>query len=126
MSEVSLFPMPAESVSPQSRSVSSVTRPEQARLNRPVRNQVEMMLRDIDSLLAEDHPMDEGEVDGGPDPSQQMILGDALFEAELVEQLADRVLPSHHLNFTLYIATLQTNYSTLACNPDGFGNSPRL
>lgn len=56
MSEASLFPMPAESVSPQSRSVSSVTRPEQARLNRPVRNQVEMMLRDIDSLLAEDHP----------------------------------------------------------------------
>lgn len=56
MSEANLFPMTPESVSGQSRSVSSATRPEQARLNRPVRNQVEMMLRDIDSLLAEGHP----------------------------------------------------------------------
>jgi transposase len=32
------------------------TRRDQARLRQPVRNQVEMMLRDLDSLLAEDHP----------------------------------------------------------------------
>jgi transposase len=32
------------------------TRPEQARVLRPVRNQVEMMLRDLDSLVADDHP----------------------------------------------------------------------
>jgi len=34
-----------------------VTQLSQVRLNRPVRNQVEMMLRDLDSLLAEDHPV---------------------------------------------------------------------
>jgi transposase len=33
------------------------TLPEQARLRRPVRNQVEMMLRDLDSLISEDHPV---------------------------------------------------------------------
>ncbi len=31
------------------------TRPNEARLYRPVRNQVQMMLRDLDSLLPEDH-----------------------------------------------------------------------
>jgi hypothetical protein len=31
------------------------TRPEEARLYKPVRNQVEMMLRDLDSILPEDH-----------------------------------------------------------------------
>jgi len=34
-----------------------VTQLSQARLCRPVRNQVEMMFRDLDSLLAEDHPV---------------------------------------------------------------------
>ena len=34
-----------------------VTQAGQARLRRPVRNQVEMMLRDLDSLVAEDHPV---------------------------------------------------------------------
>jgi hypothetical protein len=33
----------------------SATRREQARLYKPVRNQVEMMLRDLDSLLPEEH-----------------------------------------------------------------------
>lgn len=33
------------------------TRREQARLRRPVRNQVEMMLRDLDSLVAQGHPV---------------------------------------------------------------------
>lgn len=33
------------------------TRTEGARVRRPVRNQVEMMLRDLDSLLPEDHPV---------------------------------------------------------------------
>ncbi len=32
------------------------TRPDQARLNRPVRNQLEWLPRDLDSLLADDHP----------------------------------------------------------------------
>ncbi len=34
-----------------------ITRPEQARIRRPVRNQVEMMTRDLDSLVSEDHPV---------------------------------------------------------------------
>ena len=33
------------------------TKPEEARLRRPVRNQVEMILRDLDSLVSEDHPV---------------------------------------------------------------------
>ncbi len=33
------------------------TLPNQARLRRPVRNQVEMILRDLDSLVSEDHPV---------------------------------------------------------------------
>lgn len=33
------------------------TMPEQARLRRPVRNQVEMILRDLDSLVSDDHPV---------------------------------------------------------------------
>lgn len=32
------------------------TRPEDARVRRPIRNQAEMMVRDLDSLVAEDHP----------------------------------------------------------------------
>lgn len=32
------------------------TRPEEARVRRPVRNQAEMMVRDLDSLVSEDHP----------------------------------------------------------------------
>ncbi len=31
--------------------------PDQARLRRPVRNQVEMILRDLDSLIPEAHPV---------------------------------------------------------------------
>lgn len=56
MFEESLFPELDGASSPKSRSAPSTTRPEQARLNRPVRNQVEVMLRDVDSLLAKDHP----------------------------------------------------------------------
>ena len=33
------------------------TRPEEARVRRPVRNQVEMMARDLDSLVPQDHPV---------------------------------------------------------------------
>lgn len=33
------------------------TRPDQARLRRPVRNQVEMIARDLDSLVPEEHPV---------------------------------------------------------------------
>ena len=32
------------------------TNPEHARVNRAVRNQAEMVIRDLDSLVAEDHP----------------------------------------------------------------------
>jgi transposase len=32
------------------------TRPEQARVNKPVRDQVEMVMRKLDSTVAEDHP----------------------------------------------------------------------
>lgn len=41
---------------PQPHAVAAPTRPEEARLRRPVRNQVQMMLRDLDSLVADDHP----------------------------------------------------------------------
>jgi transposase len=34
----------------------SATRPEEARVNKPVRDQVEIVLRNLDSTLAEDHP----------------------------------------------------------------------
>ena len=33
------------------------TLPDQARLRRPIRNQVEMILRDLDSIIPEDHPV---------------------------------------------------------------------
>jgi transposase len=36
---------------------STKTTPEQARVLRPVRNQVEMILRDLDSLISENHPV---------------------------------------------------------------------
>jgi transposase len=44
---------------PQAKTILQVvaTKPEQARLKRPVRNQVEMILRDLDSLISEDHPV---------------------------------------------------------------------
>src|ERR1700674_236443 len=48
--------LPMELPDPQPRPLASATRPDQARVRRPVRNQVEMMLRDLDSLLADDHP----------------------------------------------------------------------
>jgi transposase len=38
-------------------SPSVATTPDQARLKRPVRNQVEMLLRDLDSLIPDDHPV---------------------------------------------------------------------
>jgi transposase len=48
--------LPMELPSSQEPAPPAPTRREQARLRLPVRNQVEMMLRDLDSLLAEDHP----------------------------------------------------------------------
>ena len=53
MSQDTLFPLPeGREVPPR-----PATRPEDARVLRPVRNQVEMMLRDLDSLVPEDHPV---------------------------------------------------------------------
>ena len=51
MSEGTLFELPE----PQERPSKPPTRPEDARVLRPVRNQAQMMVRDLDSLLAEDH-----------------------------------------------------------------------
>lgn len=42
-------------LNPGARTGSS-TRPQDARVLRPVRNQTEMMVRDLDSLVADDHP----------------------------------------------------------------------
>lgn len=49
------LPMQLPEARPPSPSV--WTQPAQARVRRPVRNQVEMMLRDLDSLISEDHPV---------------------------------------------------------------------
>lgn len=53
MSRETLFPLPeAQEIPPR-----PATRPEEARVVRPVRNQAEMMVRDLDSLVPEDHPV---------------------------------------------------------------------
>jgi transposase len=48
--------LPMDLPDPQPHPPAAPTRPDQARVRRPVRNQVEMMLRDLDSLLPDDHP----------------------------------------------------------------------
>jgi transposase len=52
MSADTLFDLPEE----QDRGPSIPTSPEEARVLRPVRNQVEMIMRDLDSLVSLDHP----------------------------------------------------------------------
>jgi transposase len=52
VSEVTLFPLPE----PQERASAPPTRLQDARVLRPVRNQAEMIMRDLDSLLPQDHP----------------------------------------------------------------------
>jgi transposase len=53
MSQETLFPLPkGQEIPPR-----PATRPEEARVVRPVRNQAEIMVRDLDSLVAEDHPV---------------------------------------------------------------------
>ena len=52
MSAETLFDLPEE----EDRSPSTPTSPEEARVLRPVRNQVEMIMRDLDSLVSIDHP----------------------------------------------------------------------
>jgi transposase len=52
MIEETLFPLPE----PQECAPVPPTRPQDARVLRPVRNQAEMMVRDLDSLVADDHP----------------------------------------------------------------------
>ena len=53
MSEEALFELPPA----QERAPVPPTRPQEARVLRPVRNQGEMMVRDLDSLVAQDHPV---------------------------------------------------------------------
>jgi transposase len=50
-----MFPEPS-CPEEQSKQPVPATRPEQARVNKPVRDQVEMVIRKLDSTLAEDHP----------------------------------------------------------------------
>lgn len=52
MSEEMLFELPE----PVAAKPDAPTRPEQARLLRPVRNQIELMPRDLESMIPEDHP----------------------------------------------------------------------
>jgi transposase len=49
------LPMELPKAKPKSQSITTL--PEQARLRKPVRNQIEMMLRDLDSMVSEDHPV---------------------------------------------------------------------
>jgi transposase len=49
--------MPMEIPAALPSDVAARTRPDQARVRRPVRNQVEWMERDLDSLLSDDHPV---------------------------------------------------------------------
>ena len=49
------LPIELPEAKPISRLVTTL--PEQARVRRPVRNQVEMILRDLDSLISEEHPV---------------------------------------------------------------------
>lgn len=52
MSQETLFPLPeGQEIAPR-----PATRPEEARVLRPVRNQAEVMVRDLDSLVLQDHP----------------------------------------------------------------------
>ena len=52
MSAATLFELPEG----EDRAPTRPTRPQEARVLRPVRNQVEMMMRDLDSLVSTDHP----------------------------------------------------------------------
>src|ERR1700687_1832186 len=47
--------LPMDWPEPQASSLSMPTRPDQVRVLRPVRNQVQLIERDLDSLLADDH-----------------------------------------------------------------------
>ena len=49
--------LPMELPAPVRAEVGEPTRVDQARLLRPVRNQVQMVWRDLDSLIADDHPV---------------------------------------------------------------------
>jgi len=49
--------LPMKLAEPQPRTEPVHTAVNQIRIRRPVRNQVEMMLRDLDSLVSEDHPV---------------------------------------------------------------------
>jgi len=49
--------LPMDLFEPQEVGAKQPTQPEEARLRRPVRNQVEMMLRDLDSMVPEGHPV---------------------------------------------------------------------
>lgn len=53
MRQETLFPLPeGQEIAPR-----PATRPEEARVLRPMRNQAEMMVRDLDSLVREGHPV---------------------------------------------------------------------
>ncbi len=56
MTQERLLPEIGESESSQTPPTTPKTRRGEARLYKPVRNQVEMILRDLDSLLPQDHP----------------------------------------------------------------------
>ena len=49
--------LPMELPEPEKKAARPPTRPDEARVRRPERSQVEMMLRNLDSLVAEDHPV---------------------------------------------------------------------
>lgn len=49
--------LPMDLPEPQEVGAKQPTQPEEARLRRPVRNQAEMMLRDLDSMVPEGHPV---------------------------------------------------------------------
>src|SRR5215469_18752729 len=78
------------------------------------------------TVEARGHPTHEGEVDGRSHAPQEVVLGHARFETELVVQLADQCLPPHHLGNTPRFTGFRADYNTSACKPEDFGNSPCL
>ena len=55
MSQERMFPESADADPAVTSPAVRKTRPDEARVYKAVRNQVEMMLRDLDSILPEDH-----------------------------------------------------------------------
>lgn len=129
-------PLPLDLPEPVPTGKPAPTRPEQARVRRPVRNQIELMVRDLDSLIPDDHPVRAiwellGRMDlsafyariqatldrpGHPATDPKVLLAvwvqataDGISSARRVEELCD-----HHDAYRWLCGGVPTNYHTLA------------